>query len=119
MEAWIKGLNLPKPKLHTREADIVFTASIYEHLEGDKGWKDFLGRVKAVREQLVNDLVKGKFSHNRPNVLTDDDVRAMLFIVDRLLDIPAGAKAEFEAWKQRQDSQVKVQGRIESTLGED
>lgn len=93
---------------------MVITAAMYEELEGRDGWKDFIARVKHKRERFREDLLLGKYSSTRPKNLTDKEIRAMLFVLDGILDIPASAKAEYENWRKRTDAISKVKEAIAS-----
>lgn len=110
MAAWIKRLGKVEapPRVGGDAAIVVKRAALYEDLEHTDGWLDFIGMVQHYRHQLEHDLLYGRPGIDRTQANTDTDLRAMLFILGRILAIPADARARFDAWRLEQDLKERM-----------
>jgi hypothetical protein len=79
------------------------------------GWRDFIGVLAGYRHQLEQSLLQGKFATtHRPNGTTDDEVRAMIFMCDRLLSIPTTIESRYAVTRERQKERERLIARADS-----
>jgi len=83
--------SLPQPRNEPKSADgILARAGIHYRLVRDEGWVDVATRTKAMLEGLRRDLERNPFD---PKTGRDrsDELRAMIFGMQRVLDVPQKA----------------------------
>lgn len=112
MEAWTKALGVQPRK--GSKVEILRLASLYEELRHTEGWRDFITLVTNYKTQLSNDLLTGKFSGSREPGVTDNEIRAMLFVINRILAIPTEIDLRYEMWKQQNDLLRTMETKIAS-----
>lgn len=114
-QAWLKALRPIEPKAIDDERATIIRAAHYETIASMEGWRDFIGVVTHYRQQLERSLLEGKFAPvQRPNATTDDEVRAMIFICDRLLGIPSAIASRYDITRDRQKQRERLLSRAES-----
>lgn len=86
-------------------ADVARVHVLYEDLERQDGWKDFMSRLKVMRDQILDELVRGtvdKFGHTR-----DDEKRAVLAYLDRLFLFPRIIHEQYSTLQAKQQEMAK------------
>lgn len=73
---------------------------MYRHVEALDGWRDYTARLKVMRDELVDELMRGtvdKFGKTR-----DDEKRAVLVYLDRMLIFPRLIHEQYDTLRKRQ-----------------
>lgn len=100
---------------------VVQRAVLYGELEAHPGWRDLVARVEKWRTQLLEDLRWGHLRQRRIQGVdldvTDDDIRAMLYMLGLVLDIPAAAKTAYEQLRQLEDEAARRVAAAEQRFG--
>lgn len=99
------------------KAVITQRAVLYTELERHPAWRDLIARVEGWRGQLLEDLRWGRLRRGRAFGTTDDDVRAMLYALGLVLDVPAGAKAAYDQMRQLDDEATRRREAAEARFG--
>jgi len=79
---------------------------MYDETTRTDGWRDLMSRLEIVRETLTNSLRRGKFDTAYNAGTTDDELRAMLWVLDKFIEIPAMAKLEYDSWRDRENKRL-------------
>ena len=105
-----------KSRQHAKAA-IIQRAVLYGELEAHPAFRDFVGIVERWRTQLLDDLRWGHLRRGRAFGTTDDEVRAMLYILGNVLEVPTSAKESYDRLRVLEDEAAKALHRAEERFG--
>lgn len=103
---------------HRNAEDLLRTAIAYEEAQATSGWKDFISRIDRMRQQLQEDLLALPSRRRSHKEVDDNALRAMLFAIDRILEIPYIVNEEYARWRRLQDERAKLLAKAEAAGGE-
>lgn len=114
----LKPLTPPEPSGDPTEAmrRMVHTASIMEDLDKQEGWRDVVGKVRAARAALIEDLALGKFRPERKPPLTTPEIQAIVFALDMVVAIPESARRAYADWFASQQAQLAAAEKLDARL---
>ena len=110
-------MDLRRLKHRDPRLEVTLRAAAYEDVKRMDGWRDYMAIIEAWRRNLEENLTWGRFSRGRrPFGTSDDDIRAMLFVLNRLMTIPAEIDASYQRLRQV-ESAVQAQREAQARTG--
>lgn len=99
------------------KAKIIQRAILYQEAEAHPGIRDWIAHVTRWKTQLEGDLRWGHLRRDRAFGTTDDEIRAMLYVLGLVLDVPAQAHAAYDRVRQQDDEAARIMARVEARFG--
>jgi hypothetical protein len=93
---------------------MIHTASIMDDLDKCEGWRDLVGKIKAARTALVEDLALGKFRPARKPPLDTTEIQAIIFALDTVTGIPEAARRQYADWFAIQQRQLEAASKLDA-----
>lgn len=96
---------------------IIQRAVAYQEAEHTAAFRDWVAHLDRWQTQLIDDLKWGHLRRGRVFGTTDDEIRAMLYMLHLVLDVPAQAKAAYERLRAMEEQAAAALVRAEERFG--
>lgn len=77
----------------------------YRSIENSEAWLDFIGRINQLHKTTIQQIINGTL--DKYGKQHDDEYRAVLLCLDRLLTFRASITAQYDTLKKKQDELIK------------